>query len=170
MDAVGVGDRAHTLGDDEHRAVVHVLAQGLAQRGIGRKVERGERVVEYDELRVADECAGDRQPLTLATGEVRAPLGDLRGHAMLGLVDERARLCDRERVGDLLFTGVRITVEQVAFHVSGEQPCALLHVGDACAQVMLAHVAHVDAVDEHPPQLASWNRIASAAILSLIHI
>ena len=37
LDAVGVGDRAHTLGDDEHRAVVHVLAQGLAQRGVQQR-------------------------------------------------------------------------------------------------------------------------------------
>ncbi|WP_024541234.1 hypothetical protein [Bifidobacterium choerinum] len=42
-----------------------------------------------------------------------------------------------------------------------------MHIGDARTQVVLAHVAHVDAVDEHASPAGSWKRIASEATVDL---
>ena len=55
-DLVGVHDRAHALGDDEHGRVAGLVAQRRAEPGVGREVEGREAVVEDV----------DRRPRTIA--------------------------------------------------------------------------------------------------------
>ena len=52
-----------------------------AQPGVGGEVERRERVVEQVDLGLADQRPGDREPLPLAAGDVRAALRDRRVEA-----------------------------------------------------------------------------------------
>src|SRR5439155_6134221 len=64
-------DRVDVVGDEQH---CHLLlltdpAHERRDRGLGRKVEAVERLVEQEELRSPDECLRDKQPLLLAAGE-----------------------------------------------------------------------------------------------------
>ena len=45
-DLIGVTDRADPLGDDQHRRVLRLRRQGVAQGGVVLKVQGGEAVVE----------------------------------------------------------------------------------------------------------------------------
>ncbi len=70
-DLVGVGDRRHALGDDQHGGLFGVRvraprAGGRRSRGRAPRTSRRTR-----RSRVGDERAGDRQPLALAARHVR---------------------------------------------------------------------------------------------------
>ena len=60
-------DRPDALGDDDHRRVVSLIAQRRSEHLVCLEVQRGEAVVEDEDLRLAHDRAGDRQPLTLAS-------------------------------------------------------------------------------------------------------
>ena len=94
-DVVGVDDGRHPLRDDDHRRLSRDGSQRLAQAGVGREVERRERVVEQVDLRLAHQRAGDGQPLTLAARHVGAALGDRRLELVGHPLDEVLRLGDR---------------------------------------------------------------------------
>lgn len=63
--------------DDDHGAAAHRLFECLLNGGFRLGVERRSRLVQKQDGRVADECAGNRQALTLAAG---------KRHAMLSLL------------------------------------------------------------------------------------
>ena len=145
-DLVGVADRAHALGDDEHGGVGKLALERVAQRGVGLVVERAERVVEDVEVRAARERAGDAQALALAAREVRAPLRDARGKAVLELMDERA-LCDVDGVPEPLVVGALVAVAEVVGDGPREEPRLLRHVADARAELRLRQVTNVNALE-----------------------
>src|SRR6476469_886508 len=150
-DAVRVEDRGHPLGHHDHRGVLGVRAQRGAQRRVGREVQRGERVVEQVDLRLADQRPRDRQPLPLAAGHVRAALRDGRvqaahvGHEVLGLRD-------LQRLPQLLVRRVRVAVPEVGPHGAGEQVRDLRHEPDPATQHVRLQQPDVRAVD---PDLAA---------------
>src|SRR6516225_5452907 len=51
-------------------AFLQQIAKHREQLALEADVEVGERLVEEDGVRLADQCAGDRNPLTLAAGEL----------------------------------------------------------------------------------------------------
>ena len=77
-DVVGGRDRRHPLRHDHDRGVLRVRAERGAQPGVGREVERRERVVEHVDVGLADQRPGDRQPLALPARHVGAALLDPR--------------------------------------------------------------------------------------------
>ena len=64
-------------------------------------------------------------------------------------VDELGRLRHRRRVAHLLVGRVLAAVADVAGDRAGEEHGLLRDEADPRAQVRLAHLAHVDAVDQH---------------------
>ncbi len=148
-DPVGVHDRAHALRDDDHRRLARLVHERRAQPRVGLEVQRREAVVEDVDLRALHERARDGEALTLAAGDVGAALRD-RGVELLGhLGDELRALRDLERAPQLVLGGVLVAVAQVARHRAGEQERPLRDEADLAPQVFAAHLAHVDAVDEH---------------------
>ena len=80
---------------DEHRRRVRLVVQPPqpdAQLGAHARVERAERLVEQQHLRLGRERAGERHALPLAAGELRriAVAEALQLHELEQLVDARA--------------------------------------------------------------------------------
>ena len=70
------------MGEDESRAALHQpVERGLDDRLVLR-VHRGERFVEDQDRRVAQQRAGDGDALALPAGELDAPFSDDRGVAL----------------------------------------------------------------------------------------
>ena len=65
---IGVGNRAQAMSDHHGGAVFHELCQAVLdlQLAVGIKIAGG--FVEYQDLRVGQNCAGDRQSLLLSGG------------------------------------------------------------------------------------------------------
>ena len=76
MISVAVADGAQAVGDDQARA--SPTAEVVVDDRLGLGVERAGGLVEHQQARVADQRAGDLQPLPLTAGEVPGPLGDGR--------------------------------------------------------------------------------------------
>ena len=77
-DAVGVGDRAEPVGDDEARAAFHQRGQAGLDHPFAFGVEVAGGLVEDEDLRVGQDRAGDGDPLPLAAAELHAALADER--------------------------------------------------------------------------------------------
>ena len=101
-DLVGERDRREAVGDDDRRPAAHRLAQAVADLRLGRRVDRGRRVVEDQDARVDDQRAGDRDPLALAAGERDPALADHRVVAVRQRLDELVRLREPRGALDLL--------------------------------------------------------------------
>ena len=69
-DDVAVFDGEDALGDDEFRHVRDLVAEILADDGIGVGIDRGGRIVEDENLRALKQGAGDAEPLLLTAGDV----------------------------------------------------------------------------------------------------
>src|SRR3954470_23810586 len=113
-DLIGVGDRGHPLGHDDHGRLAGPRPQSRAQTGVGGHVERGERVIEQVDLRTTDQRPGDRQPLPLAAGEIGAALAH-RGLEALGKgAHEVTGLSDLQRGPQFVVGRLGPAVAQVA--------------------------------------------------------
>ena len=64
------------MGDGEGRTSFDQAAEGFLDLGFGLGVHAGGGLVEDQDARVAEDGAGDREPLALATGEAHGPLAD----------------------------------------------------------------------------------------------
>ena len=73
---VRVPDRADALRHDQPGRTRALLIERLAQGAVGLIIQRGERVVENDDLRFSRHRAGDGEALLLAAREVGAALRD----------------------------------------------------------------------------------------------
>ncbi len=112
-------------------------------------VERAGRLVEQQDRRVADQGAGDHQPLALTPGEGAGPLAD-RGLEALRQ--------SREEVGGLsggggglqrLGVGLGVAEADVVGSRAGEQGGVLGHQGQPLAHLAGVGLAQVNAVDRH---------------------
>ena len=85
-DAVGERDRLGDVVGDQDRGEALVEPDALQQLlhlDAGQRVERAERLVERQDLRLADQRAGQRHALLLAAGQHRRPLAGAIGEADL---------------------------------------------------------------------------------------
>ena len=64
-DLVGERDRREAVRDDDRRPAAHRFGEPGADPGLGRRVDRGGRVVQDQDAGVDDERACDREPLPL---------------------------------------------------------------------------------------------------------
>ena len=115
---------------------------------VRRDVERREAVVEDVDRGALDERPGDREPLALAAGDVRAALGDRRLEAALHLLDEVAALGDLERPPHRLVGRLRVAEAKVRGDGPAEQERLLGHDPDPGPERLAVDLADVDAVDE----------------------
>ena len=94
-DLVGERDRREPVRDDDRRPAAHRLGEAGPDLGLGRRVDRGGRVVEDQDAGVDDERPCDREPLSLTARERDAALADHRVVALRQLLDELVRLRSR---------------------------------------------------------------------------
>ena len=93
------------MGHDQPGGVGEHPLQRLLDQLLGVHVERGQGVVEDQDLRLREHGAGQRQPLPLAAGERQALLADPGVEPPRQLVDE-VGLRDLERLLDVGVGGV----------------------------------------------------------------
>ena len=72
--AIRIADGSSSLRDKKDGGAVGKVAEGAAQRRVGGKIEGGGAVIEDQDARAAHQCAGNREALPLAAGEVAAAL------------------------------------------------------------------------------------------------
>jgi hypothetical protein len=77
-DQVRVGGDAQPVRDGDRRAPSYDLRDRLADLRLGPRVQRAGRLVEYEDRRVAQQRARDREALTLATAHAHAALAEDR--------------------------------------------------------------------------------------------
>ena len=148
-DLVGADDGGEPMGDHDHGLARHEPLEGLLDQvlvlGIG---ERG-RLVQHHDGRIRDDRARDGYPLLLAAGQVDA-LGAYHGGVAVGQpAYERIGLGGLRCLDDLLVGRSRPAAPDVVRDALAEQVGILEHQAEAAHQLVLAHLAHVDAADEH---------------------
>lgn len=133
--------------DQEHGALFGGALHGPAQRAFAPPVEMRDRLVQQQDLRAAQEYAGDGQALALTAGEDHAPCfdGGVQAIGQSGDVLVEQGLAQYFR--HLFLARVRRRVQQVLPDGAGEHGSVLLDVGDAAA-----HLGTGEGADVHPVQ------------------
>ena len=101
-DAVGIADRGEIVCDDERRAAGAQVREAFEHEALRLRVETRGRLVHDQDRRVADHCARDAQPLTLAARQRQAALSDHGVVAIRQRGDELVRLRETGRSNPLL--------------------------------------------------------------------
>lgn len=146
---VGTDDRGEPVGDHDHGLAGHEPLERLLDQmlvlGIG---ERG-RLVQHHDGRVRDDRARDGYPLLFAAGQVHAFGAYYRGVAMGKAVYERVRLGGLRGLDHLVVGRPRPAAPDVLRDALAKEVGILEHQAEAAHQLILAHLADVDAADEN---------------------
>ena len=130
QDAVGVDHAGQAVRQDQRGAAGHQPVERLLDHRLVLGIHRGQRLVQHQDRRVAQQGAGDGDALALATGEPCAAFAD---H---GLVAVGQRLDEVVRVGgvgggnQVRLAGVGAAETQVVLDRAVEQVGVLRHDGD----------------------------------------
>jgi len=146
QDQIGVLDRGQAVGDDEAGAPLHQILHAFLDQDLSAGVDRRGRLIQDQDLRIAQEGAGDRQQLLLALGDVGGFLVDFRLVAVFQGADEVVHIGGVGSGDDFLVAGSGLAVADVVHDRSGEQPGVLQDHAEAVAQVVAREAAGVDAV------------------------
>ena len=122
------------MGDDDHGAAAHGFVERLLHGGFGFGVERGGRLVEKQDRRIAHQRAGDRQPLALAARKRHAVLADRRLVALRLCRDEVMRIGKPRRLLDLGIGRFRPAIADIVADRALEQIGLLRDIGELLAQ------------------------------------
>ena len=113
-----------------------------------RRIERRGRLVEYQDARILEDGARDRDALLLAAGELQPALAHPRFVAFRQALDEVVNVRRARGFDDFLARGVRAPVEDVVVDRVVEEHGVLRHDADRRAQARLLEIADVDAVHQ----------------------
>src|SRR5207237_1274910 len=147
-DLVGVADGAQAVGDGDHGAPLHDALERLDDDRLRLGVERRSRLVEDEDGRVANDCAGDSDALPLSAGQGQASFAHLGVVAVGHPRDELVRVGEPRRIDDLLFGSVGPPVCDVLPYRAAEEDGVLQYETDLVAHALQLVIADVDAVDQ----------------------
>ena len=142
-------DRAHPLGDDDHRGGCGFDLERPAQPSVGAGIERREAIIEQVQGWSSHQRPGDREPLALTAREVGPTLVDLRRQLVRHRGDEVARLGDLERVPQLGLGRVLVPEPQVVGDRAAKEVCLLGNEPNVLPECVESLGADVDLVDQH---------------------
>src|SRR5881409_1485353 len=77
-DAIRVLDGREAVGDDDRGAAAEELRERVLDQPLGLRIDARGRLIEDEDGRIVGQCPGEGEELTLASGEVAAPLADER--------------------------------------------------------------------------------------------
>jgi hypothetical protein len=132
-------------GAPRHQPVERFLDHRLILR-----IDRRERLVQYQDRRVAQEGAGDGDALALAAGELDAPLAHQGGVAPGQGHDEVVGIGGARRGLQLRLAGLGLAEAQVLFHRAVEQVCVLVDDRQLAADLREAEGLQVVAAQQDP--------------------
>src|SRR5690554_6817212 len=127
VDLVRVANRRQAVGDNHGRAICADVFERALNRGLGLVVDRGGRLVEDKHRRVLEDCAGDRDALALAAGELLSAFTDKGVVALRERHDKIMRFGSDRGALYLLEGSVRAAVGDVLAHRTVEQEYILRH-------------------------------------------
>ena len=156
-DLVDVAQRRQPVRDHQRRAAAHERRDRCLQRGLGGRVDPGGRLVEHEQIRVAQPHAGEREQLCLAGRQPCAAGAELAVDAAVG---ERVEADRAERDRDRLVGGLGIEQGDVVAHRAGEQLHLLRDQRDAAAEFPFRDLPDRHVAEEH---LARRSRRRGAA-------
>ena len=156
---------------DQRRPSNHQPVERLLDDRFVLGIDRGKRLVEDQDRRVAQQRSSDCQPLALAAREKQAALADHRGIALRQRDDEVVRVCGDRRLDDLLPRGVGLAEAQIVLDRAVEQIGVLPHDGDLGARRFRVERLEIDAADPHrarlrvvePQQQNGYRRLSAPA-------
>ena len=67
QNAVGIYHGGQTMSEDQRRAALHQAVQGLLDHRLVFRINRGQRLVQHQDRRIAQQGPGDGDTLALAT-------------------------------------------------------------------------------------------------------
>ena len=148
-DPVGADHAREAMGEDQRGAAFHQPIERLLDERLALGVHRGERLVEHEDRRIAQERARDRDTLALAAREADPPLADDGGVALGQPRDELVGVGGARGGLELGRRRVGLAHPQVLLDGAVEEVGVLAHHGDAPAQVVERQLADVVPADEH---------------------
>jgi len=93
-DAVGRADSTRPLGHHKNGHILRLLPESLTQRRICGEIQRAGTVIQNQNLRRADQRAGNCQPLALPAGQIAPALLDHSIEPLRELAYKFGGLCD----------------------------------------------------------------------------
>ena len=155
VDPVGVQDGREPVRDQDGDRVAgrrHV-ADRVDDPFLGERVERRGRLVEHEQVRMAQQRARDRQPLLLAARDLHAAFADHRVEAPVGARQQAVARRLAQHVEALGVGRRRVHEQQVLADRAGEELRVLGDEADPLAQRVEIDLVAGDAVVEDPPGL-----------------
>ncbi len=153
QDAVGADHARQPVRQDERGAPGGEAIDRLLDHRLVFGVDRGQRLVEDQDRRVAQEGAGDRQPLALAARQHDPALADHRLPALRQRRDELVGVGVARRGFELLAVGVGLAETQILFDRAVEQIGVLVHDRDHPAHRFGIERPQIAPADQHAPLL-----------------
>src|SRR5574343_372058 len=146
---VGLAQRGEAVGDGDRRAALDEVVERLLDLFFGLGVDRRGRFVEYQDARIDEQRAGDRDALALAAGQALAAFADQRVVAVRQAQDELVGVGGAGSGDNFLARCVRFAVGDVVGDGAEEQERLLQHKADVLTELGNRHGADIDAVDQH---------------------
>jgi hypothetical protein len=138
---------------DQGSPAFHEPVERLLDHRLALGVHRGERLVQDQDGRVAQEGAGDRDPLALASGKTDAALPHHRLVALRQPSDEFLRIGGAGGRLELRRRGPRLAHAEVLGDRAVKEIGVLAHHRDEPAELIEGEIAQVAAADHDPPPL-----------------
>ena len=148
-DQVGTADGGKAVRDDDGRAAFHELLQRPEKVTLGPGIQGGGGFIQDENRSILQECAGDRDALTLAAGEIHAAFAQ-RGVESLGqFQDEILRLGAAGRQPDLFLGRLRVSLRDVFANGGREEEGILENNADPRPKPRETQLTVVAAVEKH---------------------
>jgi len=133
QDAVGADHARQPVRQDQRRAAPRETIDRLLDHRLVLGVDRGQCLVEDQDRRVAQQGAGDRQPLALAARQIDAALAEDRLIAVGQLQDEIMGVGVARRGFELVVGRIRLAEAQIVLDRAVEQIGVLMHHRETAA-------------------------------------
>ena len=146
-DPVRPPDRGETVGDHEDRAAPQQRFDRVLHEAFALRVEGARRLVEDQDLRVAQDRSSDGDALTLAAREARARDPHFGLVALGQGLRELVHVRGVGRGAQLVFRRPGARIPDVVRNRSVEEEWFLAHDGHVCQQGISVDIAEIDAVD-----------------------
>ena len=146
---VRVDHAAEPVREDQCRAADHQAVQGVLDDRLVLRVDRRQRLVQYQDRRVAQNRTGDGDALPLTARQADAALADHRVVALRQLDDESMRIGGTAGFFEFRQRCTRLANAQIVTDRAMEQVGVLVDDGDLATDLREAEVSQVAAADLH---------------------
>src|SRR5690349_8578852 len=146
--------------NDNRGFALHQAVQGFKNKFLRRGIQAHSWFVQDKDRRIANDGAGNRNPLSLPSGERNSPLADHSVVTLRHLLDEFLRVRKLRGPADFGTGGIRLPIGDVAPNGPVEQNRFLQDQTDLVAKRFLSEIPDVLIVDSNGPRgwvIETWD-------------